>query len=233
MSDGEEPEGGGEPDLPGKDFQHYFSERPRAAHRPRQFRFLFRGRVLTFTSDSGVFGADGLDPGTALLIENLDLEGGERVLDLGCGWGPVGIAAALSSPRGSVLMVDVNRRAVLLSRKNIAANGVVNAEVVQGSLYEPTGGERFDVIVSNPPYRAGRELVLDLLARAPAHLRPGGRLVVVGKGSQGIVFYQHWLEDRWGEVTVLGRQSGYRVIAARDPPSEPHDARQVVNPKIE
>jgi 16S rRNA (guanine1207-N2)-methyltransferase len=88
-----------------------------------------------------------------------------------------------------------------------------------GSLYASLAGERFDVIASNPPYHAGRELVLELLAGAPDHLTPDGRLLVVGKGSQGIRYYQAWLAEHWaGAVNVLARGGGYRVVEARPRP---------------
>lgn len=195
----------------------YFSERPRSPSARHRLRFLYRGRILTFVVDRGVFAASALDPGTALLIEALDPAPDASVLDLGCGWGAVGAAAACAAPRGRVVMVDVNRRAASLARTNLASNGLSNAEVRVGSLYDPVAGERFDLLVSNPPYRAGRPLVLTLLEGAEAHLAPGGRLLLVGKGSQGILYYQRWLQEHWGpdRVEVLARRSGYRVLAAR------------------
>jgi len=194
----------------------YFAEQPRVRSERKERRFLYRGELLTFLVDTGIFSSHGLDPGTALLIENLTLRPTDRVLDLGCGWGPVGVAAAKSASLGQAVLTDVNRRAARLARDNIARNRVPNAEVRVGSLFEPVKGETFDVIVTNPPYHAGRELVLQILSGAPAHLAADGRLVLVGKGSQGIRFYQEWLETHWdGTVTVLGRGSGYRVLEAR------------------
>ena len=196
----------------------YFTERPHARPHRRELRFLYRGELLAFAVDSGVFATHGLDPGTALLIENLGVGSGDRVLDLGCGWGPVGVAAARSAPRGEVVLTEVNQRAARLARENLGRNRVANATVRLGPLFAPVAGERFDVIATNPPYRAGRELVLRLLAEAPEHLVPGGRLVLVGKGSQGILFYQEWLAEHWApEVRVLARGSGYRVLEARVP----------------
>lgn len=194
----------------------YWTERPHSRSAPRERRFLYRGELLSFVVDAGVFSSDGLDPGTALLIENLELGVADRVLDVGCGWGPIGIAAARSAPRGHVVLTEVNRRAARLARQNLERNGVPNAEVRVGPFFEPVSGESFDVIVSNPPYRLGRETILGMLRAAPVHLGPGGRLLLVGKGSQGIRFYQSWLEANWpGTVRVLGRGSGYRVLEAR------------------
>jgi len=195
----------------------YWTERPRSRSSPSDRRFLYRGEMLTFAVDAGVFSSHGLDPGTALLIEHLKLGAADRVLDLGCGWGAVGVAAAKASPRGSVVLTEVNRRAARLARQNLERNHIGNAEVRVGAFFEPVPGERFDVIATNPPYRIGRERILALLTEARDHLTPGGRLVLVGKGSQGIRFYQEWLEEHWpGTVEVLGRGSGYRVVEARE-----------------
>jgi 16S rRNA (guanine1207-N2)-methyltransferase len=194
----------------------YFTARPRSPSMRSEQRFVYRGELLTFVLDRGVFGAHGLDPGTALLIEHLTVGRADQVLDLGCGWGAVGVAAARSAPEGHVILTDVNRRAARLARLNVDSNRATNAEVRVGDLFAPVPGERFDLIATNPPYRAGRPLILRLLAEAPDHLRPDGRLLLVGKGTQGILYYQGVLESRWpGPVAVLGRRSGYRVLEAR------------------
>ena len=200
----------------------YFTARPRSRSVPRTLRFLYRGELLTFVVDQGVFASHGLDPGTALLIENLTIGRTDRVLDLGCGWGAVGVAAGKAARDGHVILTEVNRRAARLARKNLERNGLLNTEVRLGEFFEPVLEERFDLIATNPPYRAGRPHVLRILTEAPARLRPGGRLVMVGKGSTGIRFYQQWLETHWpGTVEVLARGSGYRVLEARRPtPSE-------------
>lgn len=193
-----------------------FVAEPRARSARVERRFLYRGELLTFAVDTGIFPSHGVDPGTALLIENLTLLPTDRVLDLGCGWGAVGVAAGKSAPDGRVVLTDVNRRAARLARENLERNRVTNAEVRIGSLFEPVPGELFDVIATNPPFHAGRPLILELLSKAPGFLVPVGRLILVGKGSQGIRFYQEWLEAHWpGPVTVLGRGSGYRVLEAR------------------
>jgi 16S rRNA (guanine1207-N2)-methyltransferase len=204
------------PDEESSAADQYFAEQPRARSERTERRFLYRGELLTFVVDTGIFSSHGLDPGTALLIENLALRRTDRVLDLGCGWGAVGVAAAKSARDGHVVLIDVNRRAARLARQNLERNGVRNAEVRVGSLFAPVTGETFDVVATNPPFHAGRPLVLRLLSDAPEHLAAEGRLVLVGKGSQGIRFYQEWLETHWpGPVTVLGRGSGYRVLEAR------------------
>lgn len=198
--------------------EQYFAEHPRSRSARRELRFLYRGELLSFAVDAGVFAAHGLDPGTGLLIQHLAVADGARVLDLGCGWGAVGVAAAKSSPHGSIVLTDVNRRAARLASENLGRNGIRNAEVRVGRLFEPVANERFDLIATNPPFRAGRETVLELLAATPQYLAPGGRLLLVGKGSQGIRFYQEWIRTHWGPgVRVVGRGSGYRVLDVGTP----------------
>lgn len=193
----------------------YFTERPRSPSARSHLRFLFRGELLDFEVDHGIFSRGGLDRGTELLIENTVFRPKDRVLEVGCGWGAVAVAAAKSVPRGTVILTDVNRRALYLARRNLERNAVKNAEVRSGSLFAPVAGETFDLIVTNPPYRAGRPLIERLLAEAPSHLRAKGRFVMVGKGSQGIRYYQALLERTWpGKVAVVGRGSGYRVLEA-------------------
>jgi 16S rRNA (guanine1207-N2)-methyltransferase len=197
------------PEVP----QHYFSARPRVTSRPEEHRFLYRGELVVIETDRGLFASHGLDPGTALLIETLEGIAAERILDLGCGWGAIGLAAAKTAPSAHVVLTDVNQRAVRLARRNLDRNGVRNAEVRLGNLFEPVQSETFDLILSHPPFHAGRETVLQFLTEAPAHLTPGGHLRIVGKGSQGIRFYQAWLGEHWGRVVeVLARGGGYRVV---------------------
>jgi 16S rRNA (guanine1207-N2)-methyltransferase len=198
--------------------EQYFAERPHARSARRQLRFLYRGELLTFEVDTGVFASHGLDPGTALLIESLPVRPTDRVLDLGCGWGAVGVAAARLAPRGTVMLTDVNRRALRLAQQNLVRNDVRNGAVAAGPAFQPVGDATFDVIATNPPYHAGRAVVLALLAETPRHLTPGGRLLVVGKGSQGIRYYQDWLASHWApSVRVVARGSGYRVLEAPGP----------------
>jgi 16S rRNA (guanine1207-N2)-methyltransferase len=204
-----------EPEAP----EHYFSARPRVASRPEEHRFLYRGDLLVIETDRGLFASHGLDPGTALLIETLEGISAQRILDMGCGWGAIGLAAAKTQPTAEVVLTDVNQRAIRLARRNLSRNGVRNADVRLGSLFEPVAGEKFDLILSHPPFHAGRPTVLRFLEEARGHLTPIGRLRIVGKGSQGIRFYQAWLAEHWGrDVQVLARGSGYRVVDAAPAP---------------
>src|SRR5438094_10236534 len=112
--------------------EHYFAPRPKAMRRPEQIRFEVRGHAFTFRTDAGVFSGGKIDRGTELLLDALEIGPCELILDLGCGYGALGIVAARLSEGGHVVLTDVNERAVVLARKNLGANGVANADVRRG-----------------------------------------------------------------------------------------------------
>ena len=170
-----------------------------------------RGQCFKFITVSGVFSFGKLDRGTELLIESMLLERNWRVLDLGCGYGAIGIVA--SRFVGYVVMTDVNRRAVSTARKNLKINGVRNAEVRWGSLYDPVVGERFDSIITNPPIHAGMGLLREIVINAPRHLNDGGLLQLVVKTKQGARRIRSLMEESFTEVRELAKGSGYRVYA--------------------
>jgi len=175
---------------------------------------VVRGIPLTLRTDAGVFSRGALDRGTELLIEALDLGPGELILDLGCGYGAIGIAASKLSEGGHVVLTDVNPRAARLAKENLRTNDVANAEVRVGDLYEPVRGMAFDHILSNPPLRAGRAVVDRIVAEAPAHLLDGGRLWLVARTRQGADALRKRMADAFGTAQVVRRGSGYKVLSA-------------------
>lgn len=192
---------------------HYFTAKPGAEHKPFQFQAELRGRVYYFQSDAGVFSKGEVDFGTRLLIDCLELQPGEVVLDLGCGLGPIGLVAAdLVGPTGRVYMVDVNERAVELARKNVQANGICNAEVLVSDGLSALAGLSFDWVLSNPPIRAGKQVVYSLLTDAFHALKPGGCLLVVIRTKQGAKSLEAYLEELAGSCTTMDKKGGFRVL---------------------
>ena len=192
---------------------HYYTENPVSAHGERRVALQALGNALTFITDAGVFSRDGLDRGTEVLLNALPpLEG--RVLDLGCGWGAVGVALGKRYPELDIVMTDINSRAVGLARRNLAENGVT-ATVVQGDGFDPVEGQ-FDAIITNPPIRAGKAVIYGLFDRARSFLKPGGALYLVIRKQQGAPSALKFLKERYGEAEVIDRGSGFHVIRAAD-----------------
>ncbi|GAB6102723.1 class I SAM-dependent methyltransferase [Thermococcus atlanticus] len=190
---------------------HYYSEEPKVPLRTKTIEVCIRGHCFRFITASGVFSFGKLDRGTELLIESMILNEGWRVLDLGCGYGAVGIVA--SRFVGQVVMTDINRRAISIAKKNLKINGVKNAEVRWGSLYEPVRGERFHSIITNPPVHAGKEVLREIVINAPLHLHDEGLLQLVIKTKQGAKYIKGLMEENFAEVRELAKGSGYRVYA--------------------
>jgi len=194
--------------------EHYYTRRPAAAHRPREVREELRGRSYVFATDAAVFSRRRLDPGTRLLIEHLPLPATGQALDLGCGYGPVGIVIAAESPGARVWLVDVNERAVELARRNLSLNGIVNAEVRQGDGFDPVAGMTFTLIASNPPIRAGKRVVYAWVEEAHRRLEPRGRLLMVARTSQGARTLARHMAAVFGGCREVAKGGGYRVLEA-------------------
>src|SRR3989441_4502038 len=194
--------------------EQYFSARPKSRRRQADIRPMIRGHPFAFRTDAGVFSGDKIDRGTELLLDAIEIGPCELILDLGCGYGAIGIVAARLSEGGHVILTDVNERAVALARKNVTANGVGNAEVRLGSLYEPVGGLAFDHILCNPPIRAGRGVVDRIVAEAPIHLLEGGKLWLVARTRQGADSLRQRMAHAFGTAEIVKRGSGFKVLRA-------------------
>jgi 16S rRNA (guanine1207-N2)-methyltransferase len=189
----------------------YFSEKPHAESHPQQLTAVLRGKTFLFATDTSVFSKSSIDFGSRLLIETFtepDISG--DLLDMGCGYGPIGIALAASFPARKMVMTDINQRAVRLASENVKKNRV-SVEVVQGDLYEQIHG-KYAAIVTNPPIRAGKEIVSRILSESVNYLDEGGELWVVIQKKQGAPSALKLLRSIYGRVTVATRKKGYHVF---------------------
>lgn len=193
----------------------YFEAEPAAAAAPRMIAVDVGGMRLRFETDSGVFSPGRLDAGTRLLLLEAPPLGAldRRVLDLGCGWGPIACVAGLRSPAAEVLAVDVNERALRLAAGNAEANGAANVTVAHPDEVSPA--RRFDRILSNPPVRVGKTALRGLLATWLDRLAAGGRAHLVVHRHLGSDSLARWLAHRGHDVARLVSRSGYRLLEVR------------------
>ncbi len=193
--------------------EHYFSGEPASASLEFEVRFTVFGQEYRCTSDGGVFGKSGLDDGTRLLVERAEVERGARVLDLGAGWGPVGVVIG-HRYGAEVWAVERNARAAALCERNLERWGVRH-RVILGDGLAAVADERFDAILLNPPIRAGKKVYYPWLAASGAHLLPGGVLWVVVRTSQGARSLRAELARHFAEVADVEMDKGYRLYRAR------------------
>jgi len=195
-----------------EELDHYFAAHPKSKMRLGIIRTYLRGKSFEFLTASGVFSKKRVDLGTRLLIESMVLPEEGYVLDVGCGYGAVGIAAAAFNPDLSVVMVDVNERAVRLARRNVEINNVQNVVVKRGHLYEPVKDFTFNCVLSNPPVSAGMETVKAIISESPEHMASKAIFQMVVKSKVGGKRLLTFFEEAFGNVQILARGSGYRVL---------------------
>lgn len=193
----------------------YFEAEPLVAAAPRTIAVNVGEMQLTFMTEAGVFSPDRLDAGTRLLLlEAPPLGAGDRrVLDLGCGWGPIACVAGLRAPAAEVTAVDVNERALSLTARNAERNRVDNVTVARPDEVDPA--HRFDRILCNPPIRVGKNALHGLLATWLDRLAAGGRAHLVVHRHLGSDSLARWLDQRGHDVSRLVSRSGYRLLEVR------------------
>jgi 16S rRNA G1207 methylase RsmC len=175
------------------------------------------GREYHFVSTWGLFSPRNLDEGSRLLLEQMPVRPNDDCLDLGCGYGPIGIAMAHQAPRGRTLLVDKDFVAVEYAQRNIRENRLGNCEVRLSNGFSQVGERRFDLIASNIPAKVGKELLLILLHDAHAHLRPGGRLYLVTISGLR-KFMQRYLAEVFGNYDKVKQGRQYTVAMAQRGP---------------
>jgi 16S rRNA (guanine1207-N2)-methyltransferase len=192
--------------------EHYYTSTPKCADRFGLIKTHLKNKPFQFLTSSSVFSKRKIDAGTRILIETMLLPSTGNVLDIGCGYGAVGIAAATFNPNLHVVLTDVNMRAVRLAKQNIESNRVFNAEVRYGFLYESVVGSRFSCVLSNPPVSAGMDTVKAIVVQAPTVLSSGGMFQMVIRSKIGAKALPALFMETFGNCTVVARESGYRVL---------------------
>ncbi len=188
---------------------HYFSRSPESKPRYQQLEVTLLGNSLKLTTGSGIFSKDHIDKGTHLLIASASIKG-SSILDLGCGYGPVGLSLAKAYPSSHVTLSDVNERAVKLTKKNARDNNIQNVTILQSDIYQNITGN-FSEILLNPPQTAGKSICQAMIAGALEHLQENGSLQIVARHNIGGKTLSKYMESVFGNVDVLAKKSGFRV----------------------
>ncbi|HQK40885.1 MAG TPA: class I SAM-dependent methyltransferase [Flavobacterium alvei] len=194
---------------------HYYTNDSSLVSEERIIEYTFRNTKVSLFSDLGVFSKDRVDFGTNVLLNNLpDFPKKSRILDLGCGYGIIGIAIAKSYPDVWVDMIDVNKRAIELVKKSIKHNHVSRVNVYESDLYAAIN-QKYDYIITNPPIRAGKETVHKIIEDSILYLNEKGMFWAVIQKKQGAPSFIDKMENVFGNAQKKCKKNGYYVVFSR------------------
>ena len=194
---------------------HYFQEDPNLASNIKEINFEVNGITMKLLTDNGVFSKNNVDEGSlAFLKVLLPLDLGKNILDLGCGYGTIGLTLAKAHEEVRVTLADINSRAVALCMRNAELlNLSRRVTILQSDIYEKIEGP-YDSIVVNPPIRAGKAVTYRMYEEAKQYLIDGGSLYIVIRKAQGALSAAKYIEGTFGNITLLKRDKGYHIYVA-------------------
>lgn len=190
----------------------YFAENPDAEHDIHKLKVQLLGQNVTFLTDAGVFSKKMIDYGSQALLKCLDFHNQESVLDVGCGYGTLGLTL-VKAKEVEATLVDINQRALDLARQNAERNQVL-ATIFKSNLYQNVEG-RFHHIISNPPIRAGKQVVHEVITGSYTHLLDGDDLTIVIQKKQGAPSAKAKMEEVFGNCEILKKDKGYYILRSR------------------
>lgn len=195
--------------------QHYYSREQKVESDPKMWDFTLRNHLYKFKTDNGVFSKGEVDFGSRLLIETFEVpEIDGEILDVGCGYGPIGLSIAKDTGR-KVHMVDVNERALGLAKENADLNGVRNVLIYESDCLTDVTHSQFAAILTNPPIRAGKNIVHKIFEQSYEHLCDSGELWVVIQKKQGAPSAIEKLATFFKEVETVEKKKGYFILRAK------------------
>ena len=192
---------------------HYYSHIQKVESNPKYWDYTLRKAKFRFKTDNGVFSKREVDFGSRLLIESFELPVLDGpILDVGCGYGPIGLSIAKSDSGRLVHMIDVNERALQLAKENAALNGIDNVKIYESDRLTNVTESNFAAILTNPPIRAGKRIVHAIFQESFDHLAANGELWVVIQKKQGAPSAIEKLKGIYAHVEVVKREKGYFII---------------------
>lgn len=193
---------------------HYFINDDNLHSNEFTFDYHYAQHHLIFTSDNGVFSKNRVDFGTNLLINSIPQIPNGLILDLGCGIGIIGLSLAKCNPQAFCHLVDINQRAINLAIKNSQINNIKNVKIYESDLYQNVE-DTFDMIITNPPIRAGKKIVHRIIEEGYSYLNSGGLLYVVIQKKQGASSLLIKMEEIFRNASIINKKNGYYVIVSK------------------
>ncbi|WP_455223813.1 class I SAM-dependent methyltransferase [Granulicatella sp.] len=196
---------------------HYYTKNPDSISQQKHWTYRLKGNTLSFTSDNGVFSKHTVDFGSELLVESYDIPEqfqNASLLDIGCGYGTMGLAYGKAYPELSIEMIDINERALVLAQENAKKNGIHNVDIHESNLYDSVKKSKYEIIISNPPIRAGKIVVHTILEKAYDYLAENGQLVIVIQKKQGAPSAQKKMEEVFGNCERIQWDKGYWILVS-------------------
>ena len=191
---------------------HYFQDDPNLASNIKTISFEVNGITMNLLTDNCVFSKGKVDEGSlAFLKVLLPLNLGKNILDLGCGYGTLGLTLAMAKKEARVTLADINPRALNMCKRNAELHNLSNrVTILQSDIYEKIEGP-YDSIVVNPPIRAGKKVTYKMYEEAKQYLIDGGSLYIVIRKAQGADSASKYIESIFGNVELLDRHKGYHI----------------------
>ena len=203
--------------------EHYFSENPSIKSERRNIKYSINDKFFEFITDNGVFSKSKVDFGTDLMLKEFIKENRNgcfmnneefSVLDMGCGYGVVSVIIKSFYKKAILTLSDINERALELSRENLQRYGIKNFNTVKSSAFDNIDGT-FDVILSNPPIRAGKKIIFEIYEKSFDHLNRNGEFYCVIQTKHGAKSTQKKLEEVFGNCETLTIDGGYRIYRSK------------------
>lgn len=189
---------------------HYFSNNPEVKHDLGKINYGINGHLIEIITDAGVFSKNKVDFGSDLLIKSVPPFKG-KALDIGCGYGVLGMSLAIANPDSVVTMIDINKRAVDLAIRNIKLNNIKNASAFFSDGFSNVS-KKFDVIVTNPPIRTGKKVLYPIYENSINFLNPGGSIYMVVQKKQGASSTVKKLKSIYDNCEIVNKDKGYWII---------------------